>query len=395
MQGMQEPKLIFSIKATDRKTKARTGIIKTAHGDIRTPAFVPVGSGASVKSLTPEEVKKSGHQIYIVNTYHMIFHPGLRVIEKAGGLHRFMNWPYPLMTDSGGFQAFSLSESGPRQAKSPDEKSLAEITDSGVSFKSAWDGSRVFLGAKESMEAQGILGADLVIAFDECTFYPITEKRAAKAMERTHTWAKICLESRPHLKPYQSLYGIIQGSVYKNLRTESAHFISSLPFDGIAIGSVANSREPREKVFAVLDWTMPLLLKTVRPLHFLGIGEIEDIFLSVERGIDTLDCITPTRMARMGWLFLKNAGLKNKFRFDITRQEYSLDFKPVDPSCTCYTCVNFSRSYIRHLFKCRELLAYRLSTFHNLHFFSKLMEEIREAISKNCFSEFKKAWLQN
>src|SRR3989344_8265291 len=382
-------KLRFTIKHRDKNSKARTGIILTEHGTIKTPAFVPVGSGASIKSLTPEEIKEAKIDVFFVNTYHMLFRPGIETVFSSAGLHKFMNWDSPLMTDSGGFQVFSLSEMGSRQKTS--EKSLVKISDLGIKFKSAWDGSEIFLGPEESMDAQIRLGADMIMAFDECTFYPITKKRAKEAMLRTHRWAQMCLmKFNKDGRKTQNLFGIVQGSVFEDLRRESANFMSRQPFQGLAIGSVANSKEPREKVFKVLDWTLPYLLPTEKPVHFLGIGEIEDIFLSVEKGIDSLDCITPTRMARMGWLFLKNAGLKNKFRFDITRQEYSLDFKPVDPSCTCHTCGNFSRSYIRHLFKSRELLAYRLSTFHNLHFFSKLMEEIREAINKNCFSEFKK-----
>ena len=212
-------------------------------------------------------------------------------------------------------------------------------------------------------------------------------------MDRTHAWAKVCLESRNLLKSRQSLYGIIQGSVYKRLRINSAKFMASLPFDGLAIGSVANSREPRDKVFAVLDWTMPLLSETAKPIHFLGIGEIEDIILSVEKGIDSLDCITPTRLGRMGWLFTKEAGLKNKFRYDITHRQYARDLQPPDPLCKCYACLNFNRSYLHHLFKSRELLALRLATMHNLYFFADLMGKIRQSIRERHFSTLKKEWL--
>ena len=386
-------KLNFTVKNKDKKTNARTGIIETDHGPILTPAFVPVGTGASVKSLTPEEITDAKTDVFFVNTYHMIFRPGVDKVKKLGGLHKFMNWNKPLMTDSGGFQAFSLSESGPRHIVS--EKSLVKITEEGITFKSAWDGNSIFLVPGESMEAQIKLGADFVMAFDECTFYPITKKRATIAMERTHNWAKECINKmKTEGKNKQNLFGIVQGSVFEDLRRRSAKFISQLPFEGLAIGSVANSKEPREKVFAVLDWTMPYLLPTGKPIHFLGIGEIEDIILSVEKGIDSLDCVTPTRMARMGWIFDKRAGLKNKFRYDITKSKYSFDQKAPVVNCVCYTCQNFSRAYLNHLFRNRELLAYRLATIHNLLFFGNLMEKIREAIYENEFITFKNEWLK-
>lgn len=211
-------------------------------------------------------------------------------------------------------------------------------------------------------------------------------------MERTHDWAVECLKAAGSFPRQQALYGIVQGSVYRDLRIESAKFISALPFDGLAIGSVANSQEPRGKVFAVLDWTMPILEKTQKPIHFLGIGEIEDIFLSIERGIDTLDCVTPTRLARMGWIFAKKAGKENKFRFDITLAKYARDTKAPVEDCQCYTCRNYQRAYLHHLFRTKELLGYRLATIHNLHFFGDLFEKIRKAISVNQFTKLKEDW---
>jgi len=396
-------KLRFSIKHEDKFSQARTGIIVTDNGSIRTPAFVPVGSGASIKSLTPEEIKAVKIDIFFVNTYHMLFRPGIETITLAGGLHKFMSWDGPLMTDSGGFQVFSLSEHGPRLHFAPDraswvkqtnEKSLVKISDNGIKFKSVWDGREMFLGPAESIEAQIKLGADIIMAFDECTFYPITRKRAIQAMMRTHNWAEVCLAKFNKARGKgQNLFGIVQGSVFEDLRKESAIFISKLPFDGLAIGSVANSREPRTKVFAVLDYTLPLLLPTKKPIHFLGIGEIEDIFLSVEKGIDSLDCVTPTRLGRMGWIFDQKEGLKNKFRYDITKSTYAEDLRPPVENCSCYTCKNFSRAYLHHLFRNRELLAYRLGTLHNLNFFGTLMEEIRGAIADNRFLKLKKSWL--
>lgn len=384
-------KFLFKIISKDNKTKARVGEITTFHGKIRTPAFIPVGSLASVKSLTPQEIRNCQIDIFFVNTYHMLFRPGIMTVKKFDCLHQFMNWHFPLMTDSGGFQAFSLGDHGLRNIDN--NQQLTKINNEGIFFKSVWDGKKIFMGPKESIMAQKDLGADIMMAFDECTFYPIKKDYAQKAMERTHQWAKICLEQKKETKTNQALYGIVQGSVFKDLREKSAKFISSLPFEGFAIGSVANSREPREKVFAVLDWTMPILLPFEKPIHFLGIGEIEDIFLSIEKGVDSLDCVTPTRLGRMGWIFEKKAGLNNKFRYDITKARFSLDKSPPVTNCSCFTCKNFSRAYLHHLFRCRELLAYRLATIHNLFFFGNLMEEIRMAIAENKFTQLKKELL--
>lgn len=386
-------KLRFSIKHTDKDSKARSGAIETDSGIIRTPAFVPVGSGATIKSLAPAEIREANIDVFFVNTYHMLFRPGIEKIKKLGGLHSFMNWHFPLMTDSGGFQAFSLSDHGNRPKDN--NQPLVKINNDGIKFRSVWDGTEMFLGPKESINAQIDLGADLIMSFDECTFYPIKKERARLAMERTHKWANICLEvfNKNKKSKKQNLYGIVQGSIFKDLRESSAKFISSLPFEGLAIGSVANSKEPREKVFEVLDWSMPYLHPTNKPIHFLGIGEIEDIFLSVEKGIDSLDCVTPTRLGRMGFIFDKNAGLKNKFRFDITKSRFSLDKNPPVKTCQCFTCRNFSGAYLNHLFRNRELLAYRLATIHNLYFFGMLMEKIREAIHDNKFGRLKEEWL--
>jgi queuine tRNA-ribosyltransferase len=383
----------FTITHKDINSSARTGVIKTPHGHIRTPAFVPVGTAATVKAITPEEFKACNLDVFFVNTYHMLFRPGTDVVKHMGGLHTFMNWTGAVMTDSAGFQAFSLGEFGPRNSSSVKTEQIVRIREDGISFKSVWDGSTIHLGPIESMKAQQDLGSDIVMAFDECTFYPISEKRAREAMMRTHRWLEMCVKEMKKT-PQQSLYGIVQGSVFENLRRESAEFIAHQDIRGIAIGSVANSKEPREKVFSVLDWTLPILLPIEKPIHFLGIGEIEDIILSVEKGIDSLDCITPTRMGRMGWIFDKSAGLKNKFRYDISSKDFVQDKKPLVPGCTCYTCANYSRSYIHHLFRCRELLAYRLATIHNLMFFGNLMEEIRDSIHNNSFITLKNNWLR-
>jgi len=382
----------FKITAKDKKTKAKMGLITTSHGVIRTPAFVPVGTSATVKSLLPEEIKYCNIDVFFVNTYHMIFRPGLKIIKKIGGLHKFMNWKGPIMTDSGGFQVFSLGENGPRQ-NILDEKKLVKISDEGIHFKSAWDGKNLFLTPTESIKTQQILDSNIMMALDECTFYPIKKNRAEEAMNRTHKWALSCLTQHRKEKAGKALYGIVQGSIFKDLRQKSAKFIASLPCEGFAIGSVANSKEPREKVFSVLDWTLDILLPKNRPIHFLGIGEIEDIILSVEKGIDSLDCVTPTRLGRMGWIFTKEAGLKNKFRYDITKSSFSMDKNPPDKNCRCFVCTNFTRAYLNHLFRCRELLVYRLATLHNLYFFGNFMEKIREAIADGKFLKLKNDWL--
>lgn len=383
----------FKIISKNKKSFAKLGKIETHHGTISTPAFIPVGSGASVKTLTSAEIKECKIDIFFVNTYHMIFRPGTKSVKKLGGLHQFMNWRGPVMTDSGGFQAFSLGEFGPRNAIL-DPKSLVQINDLGIRFKSAWDGRTQFLGPKESISAQQDLGSDIMMAFDECTFYPIKKERATSALERTHHWALKCLEQKVKGKGKQALYGIIQGSVFQDLRQKSAQFLSKLPFEGFAIGSVANSSEPRSKVFTVLDWTMPILLTKQKPIHFLGIGEIEDIFIGIQKGIDSFDCVTPTRLGRMGWIFSKKMGLKNKFRYDITKTCYFLDRNPPEKNCPCFTCKNFTKAYLHHLFRNKELLAYRLTSYHNLFFFGNLMEKIRMAISENRYDQLKKEWLE-
>lgn len=428
----------FDIHHTDKHSNARTGIITTSHGKIRTPGFVAVGTAATVKTLTPEEIKECNIDVFFVNTYHMMFHPGMDTIKNSGGVHHFMNWNGSVMTDSGGFQAFSLSENGPRHknelggAKEGiptartlnagqkgaltgrftlsstngimsdrtqfNEESLVKIKENGIEFTSAWDGRKIFLGPKESIQAQQVLGSDIMMAFDECTFFPITRSYAQEALARTHKWLDECVKQHKtnnhKINTSQALYGIVQGSIFEDLRIESARHVSSKDVEGFAIGSVANAKEPRKFVFDVLDWTMPILRPLQKPVHFLGIGEIEDIFESVTRGIDTLDCVTPTRMGRLGYIFSKEEGAINKFRYDISKSVFAKDQRPMTDDCTCYTCKNFTRSYLHHLFKSRELLGYRLATIHNLTFFGYMMEEIRRAITEDRFIQLKKEWIK-
>jgi len=301
----------------------------------------------------------------------MYLRPGIEVVKKAGGLHTFMHWDHPLMTDSGGFQVFSLAR----------KASLVKITDDGVEFQSHWDGSTHLFTPERSMEWQSALGGDIHIAFDDCTPYPVAHEKAQKSMERTHAWARRSLKAHRQ----GALYGSIQGSVYEDLRKESAGFIASHNFDGIAIGGVSVG-ESKKEMRDVLTWVVPLLPED-KPRHLLGVGEIDDIFTMIERGIDTFDCVAPTRLARTGSLYVRHG------QIDITKSTYTTDFGPVEKNCACYTCRNFTRAYIHHLFHVRELLAYRLATIHNLHFVHRVVDNIREAIGENRFLDCKRQWL--
>lgn len=361
---------MFSFTVTKKLNNGiRAGLIKTAHGIIETPSFVPVGTQGSVKSLTPVELEDLGVQLFFVNTYHIMLRPGTDVIKKFGGLHKFIGWEKPLITDSGGFQVFSQK---------------AKIDDNGVTFRSHWDGSPHRLTPKKSMEIQRILGADLIIAFDDCTPYPVTYKSAQKSVARTHLWAKQSLE---YHDVSQALYGVVQGSVFEDLRKESAQFICRQPFDGIAVGGVSVG-ESKQETKNVLEWISPYLPEN-KPRHLLGVGEIDDIFTLVKCGIDTFDCVMPTRLARMGSVLIR------KGTMDILKRKYASDKKPLEDSCKCYTCSNFSRAYIHHLFKVRELLGYRLATFHNLYFIEDLMRKIRKGIKNNTLVAVESEYLYN
>lgn len=393
----------FTYKESKKNTLARIGVITTPHGKIHTPAFVPVGTQAAVKSLTPDELNTLGVQLFFVNTYHTYLRPGLSVIKKLGGLHGFMNWPRPIITDSGGFQVFSLARPKFTPAdRSQDTPSMVTISENGVKFRSHWDGSEHFFTPESSMEYQWILASDIHIAFDDCTSYPITQKKAKRSMERTHRWAARSLVAHEKLKakahklkqPYQALYGVVQGSIYEDLRKQSARYISSMDFDGIAIGGVSVG-ESKVEMKHVLEWVTPLL-PPEKPRHLLGVGEIDDIFALVGSGMDTFDCVQPTRIARMGRVYVHDAKtLPTPYEIDITKAIYERDTGPIDPGCRCYTCGHFSRSYVHHLFRVRELLAYRLATIHNIYFIQRLVDEIRAAIGKNQFLDCAKAWGYN
>ncbi|MCX8178795.1 MAG: tRNA guanosine(34) transglycosylase Tgt [Candidatus Aenigmarchaeota archaeon] len=389
------PDFDFEIKQQDENCLARVGVIKTKHGKIQTPAFLPVATNASVKALTADDMVCLKAEVLMANTYHLFLRPGLDVIESQGGLHKFMNWDLPLMTDSGGFQAFSLGMGAKHgvgkiagDTKQAFSLKHAKVNDDGVLFYSHYDGSKVFLTPELSIHIQQILGSDIMLSFDECTS-PLSSYNYNKiAMMRTHKWAERCLDAR---KTDQALYGIIQGGIFKDLREQSAKFICSLGFDGIAIGGSFGKNE----MYNVLDWLSKIIPKE-KPVHLLGIGTVEDFFNSVEKGIDSFDCVTPTRLARVGFAFIRpeeGGNVKNKFRVDIGRNEYKKDERPISEKCKCYTCKNFSRAYLRHLYVVKELSFYRLMSIHNLNFFLELMKDIRNAIKKCEFLELKKYWL--
>ncbi len=392
----------FTITHRDRTTLSRLGIIHTPHGDIETPAFVPVGTQLSVKSLTPHEIEGTGSRIFFVNTYHAYLRPGLDVIRKAGGLHTFMAWDKPLITDSGGFQIFSLGSKrfAHKNENGEGESLLVKKNENGVTFQSHWDGSTHTFTPEKSMDYQWAMGSDIHIAFDDCTPYPISRDKAEKSMEQTHRWAIRSLEQ--HIKlgknmgkrsRYQSLYGVIQGSTYENLRIQSAEKITSMNFDGIAIGGVSVG-ESKKEMTDVMDWVMPILPEN-KPRHLLGVGEIDDIFMLIEHGVDTFDCVQPTRLARMGHVYTQSKENSTHNVFDITKSTFADDLTPIDKKCSCYTCQHFSRAYIHHLFKVRELLSYRLTTIHNMHFIHSLVREIRASVADGTFLDCKKRWLYN
>lgn len=371
---------------------ARVGLVLTPHGPVETPAFLPVGTQGSVKSLTPDELRDVGAEIILANTYHLYLRPGSELIAKLGGLHRFMAWHGPLTTDSGGFQVFSLGfalehgvgkiakmfpgEEAP-QPRAPLRPKLAKVDEDGVTFVSHIDGSTHRLTPERSIAIQEQLGADIIMAFDECTSPLAGYDYTKEAMQRTHRWAERCL--RAQTRSDQALFGIVQGGEYRDLREESARSIASLPFPGVAIGgSLGKSKEDMDHV---LEWTVPLLPEE-RPRHLLGIGEPEDLFACVARGIDLFDCVAPTRLGRHGVLYTADG------RLNVRNAIFAEDMRPIEIGCPCYTCRHFSRAYLRHLFVAEELLAYRLASMHNLHFVLNLMQGIRRSLLDGTFDNF-------
>jgi len=356
----------------DSRTNARLGILETPHGVIETPVFMPVGTQATVKAMTPEELKEIGATIILSNTYHLYLRPGHKIIEKAGGLHRFMNWDRAILTDSGGFQVFSLN-------------SLRKITEDGVEFRSHIDGSRHFFTPEKVIEIQNALGSDIMMSFDECAPYPADYDYVKKSMELTIKWAERGKRAHKNTEK-QALFGIVQGGTYEDLRKECAQRLVDMDFPGYSIGGLSVG-EPKNVMYDIVDLTTEYLPED-KPRYLMGVGSPDDLIEGVIRGVDMFDCVLPTRIARNGTVFT------SKGKLIVRDAPYAEDFSPLDEECDCYTCRNYSRAYIRHLFKANEILAARLATIHNLYFLIKLMERIREAIRQDRLLEFKKQFFK-
>ena len=349
--------------------RARRGRMVFPRGVVETPAFMPVGTYGTVKGMTPKDIEDIGAQIILGNTFHLMLRPGTEVVKAHGDLHDFMQWKGPILTDSGGFQVFSLGK-------------MRKITEEGVTFKSPINGSKVFLDPETSMQVQRDLGSDIVMIFDECTPYPATEKQARDSMELSQRWAsrsKAAHEGNP-----SALFGIVQGGMYEHLRTESLNGLTTIGFDGYAIGGLSVG-EPKEDMLRILDH-LPPHMPSDKPRYLMGVGKPEDLVEAVRRGIDMFDCVMPTRNARNSHIFVTEGVLK------LRNARYRNDTAPLDANCDCYTCKNFSRSYLHHLDKCNEMLGAQLNTIHNLRFYQNLMAEMRKALSDGTFDEFLKGF---
>lgn len=362
----------YELIKTCKQTGARLGRLHTPHGVIETPIFMPVGTQATVKAMTPEELKEIGSQIILSNTYHLYMRPGHDLIERAGGLHKFMNWDKPILTDSGGFQVFSL---GP----------LRKIKEEGVEFRSHLDGSKHFLSPEKATEIQNALGSDIIMAFDECAPYPADRQYVKNSLERTTRWLERCKAAHKYPEK-QALFGIVQGGMYKDLREQSAKEITAIDLPGYAIGGLSVG-EPKDMMYEVLDYTVPLLPED-KPRYLMGVGSPDDLLEGVLRGIDMFDCVLPTRIARNG------TAMTSQGKVVVRNATYAEDFTSLDPECDCYTCKNYTKAYLRHLIKCNEILGARLLTIHNLHFLLKMMENVREAIKEDRLLDYKKDFFE-
>jgi queuine tRNA-ribosyltransferase len=357
----------FKLKARSTDCAARRGEVQTLHGTVQTPIFMPVGTQATVKAVTPENLQELGAEIILANTYHLFLRPGHELIRELGGLHRFMNWDRPILTDSGGFQIFSLRE-------------LAKITEEGAAFKSHLDGSALFLSPEDAVMVQEALGSDIMMCLDTCIPYPADREETLAATELTTRWA---VRSRTAQEDTgQLLFGIVQGGMYQDLRTMAVEQLVEIGFDGYALGGLSVG-EPHELMMDITEHAAKLLPQDY-PIYLMGVGTPEDLVESVYRGVDMFDCVMPTRNARNGMLFTSNG------RIVIKNSQYSSDPEPPDEKCSCYTCRNYSRAYLRHLYMSREILAYHLNTIHNLHYFVGLMQEMRKAVENDSFVQFKK-----
>jgi len=359
----------FDLIRKDSHTAARAGQFHTPHGTIPTPVFAPVGTQATVKSVSPHELRELGATLILANTYHLYLRPGADVIAELGGLHTFMGWDGPILTDSGGFQVFSLEH-------------LRKITDDGVVFRSHIDGSEHLFSPERVMDIQEKLGADIIMSFDECA-NPNDRTYSKGAMERTHRWAARCHEAQT--RHDQALFGIVQGGIFPDLRRESAHFLTALDFPGYAIGGLSVG-ETKEEMHAILEETVPLLPEN-KPRYLMGVGSPEDLFEGIARGIDIFDCVLPTRVARNGALFTHTG------RLNIRNAQFTRDSRPIEEGCACYACANFSRAYLRHLIMANEILGVRLTSLHNLHFLVTLVRRIREAVLDGTFKPFKEEFI--
>ncbi|MBS7527726.1 tRNA guanosine(34) transglycosylase Tgt [Fusibacter paucivorans] len=362
----------YELIKTCKQSGARLGRLHTPHGIIETPIFMPVGTQATVKAMTPEELKEMEAQIILSNTYHLYLRPGHELVQKAGGLHSFMNWDRPILTDSGGFQVFSLGD-------------LRKITEEGVTFQSHLDGSRHFLSPERVMAIENALGADIIMAFDECAPYPSEHDYVKRSLERTTRWAERCKNAHQNTEK-QALFGIVQGGMYEDLRRQSAAELVALDFPGYAIGGLSVG-EPKPMMYEVLDYTVPLL-PADKPRYLMGVGSPDALIEGALRGIDMFDCVLPTRTARNG------TAMTSKGKVVIKHAKYTEDFSPLDPECDCYTCRNYTKAYLRHLYKANEILSSRLMSYHNLHFLINLMKQVRKAITEDRLLDFRASFFE-
>ena len=362
----------YELIKEDKHTGARLGKIHTSHGVINTPIFMPVGTQATVKSMTSEDLKEMDANIILGNTYHLYLRPGQEIIEKAGGLHKFMNWDRPILTDSGGFQVFSLND-------------LRKITEEGVEFCSHLDGSRHFMSPEKSIDMQNTIGADIIMCFDECAPADADYEYTKKSMEMTTRWAKRCKDA--HKRPDdQALFGIVQGGMHEDLRAESVRGLTEIDFPGYSIGGLSVG-ESKDTMYRILDATVPLLPKD-KPRYLMGVGSVDALLEGVIRGVDMFDCVLQTRIARNG------TAMTSQGKVVVRNATYKEDFTPLDPECDCFVCRNYTRAYLRHLVKCNEILGARLLTYHNLYFTLKLMEKVRNAIMEDNLLAFKESFFQ-
>lgn len=362
----------YELIKTCKQTGARLGMLHTPHGSFETPMFMPVGTLATVKTLSPEELKEMGAGVILSNTYHLWLRPGHEIVKEAGGLHAFMNWDRGILTDSGGFQVFSLSE-------------FRRIEEEGVYFRNHLNGDKLFLSPEKAMEIQNALGSDIMMAFDECPPYPATYEYMRRSVERTSRWAERCLKA--HQRPNeQGLFGIVQGGEFGDLRKQSAQDLVSLDFPGYAVGGLSVG-EPKEVMNRVLEFTTPLLPAN-KPRYLMGVGSPDSLIDGAIRGIDMFDCVLPTRIGRNGTV------MTSEGRVVIKNAKYARDFTPLDPNCDCYTCRNYTRAYIRHLIKCDETFGIRLTSYHNVYFLIKLMEQVRQAIHEDRLGDFREQFFE-